>query len=386
MQMTTDNNDNSPSPVSVSPSDSIPIPRRTPLYALHGELGARMTDFAGWSMPLHYSDGIKNEHLQCRERAVLFDVSHMGQIELRGDDAATRLESLVPSDIQTLPEGKARYTVFTDHNGAILDDLIVTRAGDHLLLVVNASMRDQDVRHLQENLSGVDIIEKTEYALLALQGPASVEVLRDICSDATGLLFMESVETSIEGMPCRLSRAGYTGEDGFEISMANSHADAIARLLLSHHDCTPAGLGARDSLRLEAGLCLYGNDIDSTTTPVEADLLWAIPERRRQQGGFPGAARIQRQIAEGTDRKRVGVRPAGRIPARQGVEILSPSGLMIGTITSGCFGPGINAPVSMAYVQTEFSQPGTEVQLMIRGKAHPAIVASMPFVKLNYKR
>lgn len=345
-----------------------------------------MVDFAGWMMPVQYPAGIKAEHQQCRELAALFDVSHMGQVELRGNDVATKLEALVPCDVQTLAQGKARYTFFTNPEGGILDDLIITRDSDHFYVVVNASMRDQDIALLRDNLSGVEVIEKTDHALLALQGPKAADVLAEHCSDALGLSFMESVETTVMGIECRVSRLGYTGEDGFEISMANEHADTIARALLAHEDCAPAGLGARDSLRLEAGLCLYGNDIDTTTTPVEASLLWAIQMRRREQGGFPGADIIQNQIANGAARKLVGIRPDGRIPARQGVEILDASGDAIGVVTSGCFGPTVEAPVALAYVTTEHSKSGTAVQLSIRGKNHPATVAKPPFVTQNYKR
>lgn len=361
-------------------------PRHTPLYNLHVELGGKMVDFAGWLMPVQYPAGIKAEHLQCRERAALFDVSHMGQIELHGDNVAARLETLVPCDVKTLVRGKARYTFFTNTEGGILDDLIVTKDSDHFYLVINASMRNQDIALLRDNLPDIKVIEKADNALLAVQGPKAADVLSEYCPAALDLSFMESMKTALSGIECRVSRLGYTGEDGFEIAMANEHADAIARALLDHEDCAPAGLGARDSLRLEAGLCLYGNDIDTTTTPVEASLLWAIQERRREQGGFPGADIIQNQIANGASRKLVGIRPDGRIPARHGVEILDTSGEAIGVITSGCFGPTVEAPVALAYVATEYSKPGTVVQLTIRGKNHPATVAKPPFVTQNYKR
>lgn len=363
-------------------SDSL----RTPLYDLHLELGGRMVDFAGWQMPVQYPAGIKAEHTQCREQAALFDVSHMGQVELRGDDVAGKLEALVPCDVLTLPAGKARYTFFTNSSGGILDDLIVTNAGDHHYVVVNAAMRHQDIPLLRDNLPGIDLVEKTDRALLALQGPMAAGVLKEYCPEALELAFMESLQTTVNGIACRVSRLGYTGEDGFELSMANESAEATARTLLSHEACAPAGLGARDSLRLEAGLCLYGSDIDATTTPVEASLLWAIQKRRRDQGGFPGAAVIQQQIENGTSRKLVGIRPEGRIPARHDVEILDESGENIGIVTSGCFGPTVNGPVALAYVATEHSQQDTPVWLSIRGKNHPATVVKTPFVKQNYKR
>lgn len=385
--MNTDNIESATStPAVADGSNAATAQRRTPLYDLHLELSAKMVDFAGWQMPLQYADGIKAEHQQCRQRAALFDVSHMGQLELRGDNVAVGLESLLPCDLQSLAAGKARYTFFTNRDGGILDDLIVTADSDHFYVVVNASMRDQDIALLRDILPDIEVSERSQQALLALQGPAAADVLQPLCAEASRLVFMESIKTSVMGVECRVSRLGYTGEDGFEISMANEHAETIARALLSHEACAPAGLAARDSLRLEAGLCLYGNDIDATTTPIEASLLWAIQKRRREQGGFPGAHIIQSQIRNGASRKLVGIRPEGRIPARRGVEILDGSGAAIGSVTSGCFGPTIQAPVALAYVTTEHSTPGTAVQLSIRGKNHPASVVSTPFVKQNYKR
>jgi len=366
--------------------DNTQLAMRTPLYDLHLELGGKIVDFAGWQMPIQYAAGIKAEHQQCREHAALFDVSHMGQVELRGDDVPTRLEALVPSDVQSLSPGKARYTFFTNDNGGILDDLIVTNAGEYIYLVVNASMREQDVAHLQKALHGISIVEKMDQGLLALQGPKAAAVLGVHCPKALDLVFMESVECSMIGVDCRISRLGYTGEDGFEISMPATHAETIARELLSHEDCAPAGLGARDSLRLEAGLCLYGNDIDSTTTPIEASLLWAIQKRRREQGGFPGASKILQQIDKGTARQLVGIQPEGRIPARRDVQVLDNSGSTIGQITSGCFGPTVDGPIALAYVASEHAQTGSIVQLSIRGKLHPATIVKPPFVKQNYKR
>lgn len=361
-------------------------PRQTPLHQLHEELGGKMVDFAGWSMPVQYPAGIKAEHQQCREQAVLFDVSHMGQIEIRGNEVATQLEALIPCDFQTLDKGKARYSFFTNAAGGILDDLIVTHAADHWYLVVNASMRAQDLQLLLDVMPELDILEKKHQALLALQGPKACDVLAEHCSQASELVFMESIKTSMFGVDCRVSRLGYTGEDGFEISMPDEHAVLFAQALLAHESCSPAGLGARDSLRLEAGLCLYGSDIDQTTTPVEASLLWAMQKRRREQGGFPGAEIIQQQIAEGVSRKLVGIQPEGRIPARHGVQVLDSAGLPIGAVTSGCFGPTIQAPVALAYVSIDNCKPGTSIQLEIRGKVHPARVVRTPFVKQNYKR
>lgn len=361
-------------------------PRRTPLYDLHVELGGKMVDFAGWEMPVQYPMGIMGEHAQCREKAALFDVSHMGQVELRGEGAAEKLETLVPASIVPLVEGKARYTFFTNADGGIMDDLIVSNAGDHLFTVVNASMRDQDIGHMRANLEGIDVIELTDRALVAVQGPKAVDVVGALCPAARDLKFMETIVDTILGAECRISRLGYTGEDGYEISIPEDRAAEISRAFLAHEDCAPAGLGARDSLRLEAGLCLYGNDIDNDTSPIEASLIWAIQKRRREEGGFPGAQRILKEIAEGPTRKLVGIKPDGRAPARQGVEVQCPEGFTIGTITSGGFGPTVQSPVAMGYVTVGHAVAGEKVNLMIRGKPQPATIVALPFVKQNYKR
>lgn len=361
-------------------------PRRTPLYDLHVELGGKMVDFAGWEMPVQYPMGIMGEHAQCRAKAALFDVSHMGQVELRGEGAAKRLETLVPSNMDGLPEGKARYTVFTNADGGIMDDLIVSNAGDHLFVVVNASMRDQDIGHMRAGLDGVEVIERDDLALVAVQGPKAEDVVGALAPAVRDLTFMQTTVTEIAGVTCRVSRLGYTGEDGYEVSMPADKAADIARAFLAHEDCAPAGLGARDSLRLEAGLCLYGNDIDTTTSPVEAGLNWAIQKRRREEGGFPGAARIQRELADGPSRKLVGIRPDGRAPARQGTVIADADGNEIGVVTSGGFGPTVGGPVSMGYVTAGRAAADTEITLMVRGKANPAKVVALPFVTQNYKR
>lgn len=360
--------------------------QRTPLYDLHVKLGATMVEFAGWSMPVRYPAGIVAEHNQCRQKAALFDVSHMGQVELRGDGAAAALETIVPSSITALKPGKARYTVFTNDEGGILDDLIVSNAGDHLYAVVNASMRDQDIPHMRNKLDGVDVVELADQALIAVQGPSAENVLSSFTPAAAGLKFMETTKADIDGTPCRISRLGYTGEDGYEISIPGDRAAAIAEKLLQHDDLEPAGLGARDSLRLEAGLCLYGNDIDTTTSPIEAQIQWLIQKRRRQEGGFPGAERIQAELANGPKRKLVGIKPDGRAPARQGTAISAADGTAIGTVTSGGFGPTIGAPISMGYVASAHADPGTRVTLSVRGKELPATVAQLPFVAQNYKR
>jgi len=361
-------------------------PRRTALHALHLELGARMVDFAGWEMPLQYADGIIAEHRQCRQQAVLFDVSHMGQLQLSGPSVAAALERIVPADIINLSAGRCRYTVFTDNEGGILDDLIVTNAGDHLYLVVNASRCEHDVKHIQCSLPDLTLRQLHDRALLAVQGPVAMAIVSQHCPEAAGLTFMQSMESSIGDVACRISRLGYTGEDGVEISVDNAQADTIARLLLSDERCKPAGLGARDSLRLEAGLCLYGNDIDESTTPVEASLLWTIPQHRRKHGGFAGNTIVTRQVEDGVARKLVGVQPAGRVPARQGALISDLSGNEIGQITSGCFGPTVNQPVAMGYVTMAYASPGCEVMLTIRGKQYPATVCALPFVEHRYCR
>lgn len=360
--------------------------KQTQLYDLHVELGGKMVEFAGWSLPIQYPSGLMTEHKQCREKAALFDVSHMGQVELRGENAAEKLEALVPASLTTLAEGRARYTFFTNDDGGIMDDLIVSNAGDHLFVVVNASMRDQDIPHMRNNLADVEVNEIHDRSLIAIQGPAAERVVSLHCPEAAELKFMQTTTANILGSQCRISRLGYTGEDGYEISIPDAAAEKITRAFLSHEDCEPAGLGARDSLRLESGLCLYGNDIDNSTSPVEASLVWAIQKRRREEGGFPGAERILAELESGTSRKLVGIKPDGRAPARAGVEVHSPEGEAIGIITSGGFGPTVNGPVAMGYVSTEHSEPGCKLDLIIRGKPHPAEVVLLPFIKQNYKR
>ncbi|UWQ29430.1 glycine cleavage system aminomethyltransferase GcvT [Leisingera sp. M523] len=361
-------------------------PKRTPLYDLHVELGGKIVDFAGWEMPVQYPMGIMGEHKQCREKAALFDVSHMGQVILRGDNVGEKLETLCPQAFATLKEGKARYGFFTNDDGGIMDDLIVSNAGDHYFVVVNAALRHQDIPHMQANLDGIEVTEIFDRALVAVQGPKAEDVVGELCPAARDLKFMETVLADIGGVECRISRLGYTGEDGYEISIPEADAIRVSKLFLAHDDCEPAGLGARDSLRLEAGLCLYGNDIDQSTSPIEASLNWAIQKRRREEGGFPGAARIQKELAEGTAKKLVGIKPEGRAPARQGVEVQSEGGDTLGAITSGSFGPTVGGPVAMGYVAADHSAAGTKVNLIIRGKAQPAEIVALPFVTQNYKR
>jgi len=365
--------------------------KTTPLYDLHVELGARMVPFAGYSMPVQYPTGILAEHRHTREAAGLFDVSHMGQARLSApggrDDAARALESLVPAALVGLPSGQMRYTQFTNDTGGILDDLMVTAMGDHLNLVVNAACKADDFAHMERHLGGRCELEVFgERALLALQGPKAVEAFARLVPDCAKLAFMQAATWDLDGHRLVISRSGYTGEDGVEISVPGHAAEALARRLLDMPEVAPIGLGARDSLRLEAGLCLYGHDIDTTTTPVEAGLSWSIQKRRREEGGFPGAAHIQRQLAEGAGRKLVGLRPEGRAPVRDGADIVDGSGKTIGKITSGGFGATVGGPIAMGYVPVDHAAPGTKVDVMVRGKALPAQVAALPFVPHRYQR
>ena len=366
--------------------------KNTPLDALHISLGAKMVPFAGYSMPVQYPLGVLKEHVHTRTAAGLFDVSHMGQGELSGADAAAALETLVPGDLQGLKPGQIRYTVLLNDDGGILDDLMVTRpveAGkeDTLYLVVNAACKDQDFAHIAGKLgTRAKLVRFEDSALLALQGPSAATVLARFIPAAAAMGFMTSRTDSFEGTPIRLFRSGYTGEDGYEISIPAAKGEHLARTLLGEPEVAAIGLGARDSLRLEAGLCLYGNDIDTTTTPVEAGLSWVIGKRRRTEGGFPGAEKILRQLKEGAAKARVGIQPLGKAPARAHTEIHDTNGNKIGEITSGGFGPSVNAPVAMGYVDARFKAPGTKVNLMVRGQALPAEVAQMPFAPHRYNK
>ncbi|WP_321394301.1 glycine cleavage system aminomethyltransferase GcvT [Emcibacter sp.] len=361
--------------------------KKTPLYTLHDELGGKMVPFAGYAMPVQYPMGVMKEHLHCRSDAGLFDVSHMGQVVLSGENADKWLESLVPGNIVDLKPGRMRYTQFTNDIGGILDDLMVTRRDNDLFLVVNAACKAQDIAHLLHHLPvEFELTELSDRALVALQGPKAAAVLARFTPAVAEMPFMSYLEDDIEGVPCFISRCGYTGEDGFEISMPEAEAERLCRLLLAETEVEAIGLGARDSLRLESGLCLYGHDIDTSTTPVEGNLLWSIGKRRREQGGFPGDVIIQTQIADGPARLRVGILPDGRAPAREGTEILNKDDKVIGTITSGGFGPSLGAPVAMGYVSRKYSKAGTEIFLSVRGKKLPAKVADMPFVEQRYYR
>ena len=362
--------------------------KTTPLDALHRELGARMVPFAGYAMPVQYPAGVLTEHLHCRAQAALFDVSHMGQGSLFGAGAAAALEALVPGDMIGLKPGRQRYTILTTASGAILDDLMVANLGaDRLFIVVNASRKDVDYPHIQAHLpTGVRLERHEDRALLALQGPAAVTVLARLAPAVAALPFMGFAAVSIAGAGCFVSRSGYTGEDGFEISVPAGQADTLARALLAEPEVMPAGLGARDSLRLEAGLCLYGNDIDETTNPVEAALTWVISKRRKMEWNFIGAAPIRAMLEAGPPRLRVGIRPDGRAPARGHTEIVDAHGAPLGMITSGGFGPTANAPIAMGYVRADHAADGTEIHLMVRGKKLPARIAATPFVPHRYVR
>jgi aminomethyltransferase len=373
------------------PVENLSPLRHTPLYSLHQALGARMVAFAGYEMPVQYPSGILAEHLHTRAQAGLFDVSHMGQLRLKarggGADPAAALEALVPSDIKGLAPSRMRYTLLLDDEGGIRDDLMVTRLGDEIFVVVNAATKDADLAYLGDRLAGELTIDRLdERALLALQGPAAAAVFERFFPGIARRPFMTAAEVTLDGRPCLVTRSGYTGEDGFEISLPGDHARALAERLLAEPEVMPAGLGARDSLRLEAGLCLYGHDIDAQTNPVEADLAWTIARRRRAEGGFLGAAAILRQLAEGPARKRVGIRPDGPAPAREGTAILDAAGRPIGRVTSGGFGPTVGGPIAMGYVETTHAAIGSPLALDIRGTARPGHVIPLPFVPHRYHR
>ncbi|HEJ1327423.1 glycine cleavage system aminomethyltransferase GcvT [Pseudomonas aeruginosa] len=366
---------------------------KTPLHALHLELGARMVPFAGYDMPVQYPLGVLKEHLHTREQAGLFDVSHMGQIILRGEHAARALENLVPVDIADLPVGMQRYALFTNIEGGILDDLMVARlAEDKLFVVVNAACKDQDLAHLQKHLGDQCEIESLfeSRALLALQGPAAAEVLGRLAPEVRKMTFMQFGSVRLNGVECYVSRSGYTGEDGYEISVPVAQAEALARSLVAQPEVQPIGLGARDSLRLEAGLCLYGHDMDQLTTPIEASLAWAISKARRaddvRAGGFPGDDLIFAQQREGVVSKRVGLLPQERVPVREGAEIVDANGSVIGRVTSGGFGPSLGAPVAMGYVAATHAALDSEIWALVRGKRVAMKVAKTPFVPQRYYR
>jgi aminomethyltransferase len=364
---------------------------RTPLYDLHVELGARIVPFAGYEMPVQYPMGVMKEHNHTRAQAGLFDVSHMGQVRLSGPDAAAALESLVPIDVIDLGLNCQRYAMFTNEHGGILDDLMISNGGDHLFVVVNAACKQQDVAHMRQHLSARCTIEElSDRALLALQGPTAGAVMARLAPNTAKMVFMDTAKVTLVGVECFISRSGYTGEDGFEISVPGAQAEELARLLLAQPEVAPIGLGARDSLRLEAGLCLYGHDMDTDTTPVEASLAWALSKARRadgaRPGGYPGAAVIMRQLAEGVARKRVGLLARDRMPVRDGAELVDASGRVVGKVTSGGFGPTVGAPVAMGYVEIAHAKLGTALHAIVRGKPVPIEVAKTPFAPQRYYR
>ena len=371
------------------------ILQRTPLYEAHKALGAKLVPFAGYEMPVQYPTGVMAEHIWTRENAGLFDVSHMGQCFIVGPDfetTARAMETLVPADVLGLAPHQQRYSQLLNEDGGTLDDLMVTRAAykgfeGWLYVVVNASRKAADYAHIEKHLPAKLKLQKGEdMALLALQGPKAEAVIAKLAPSVRDLAFMHYAPVDIGGIAVHLSRSGYTGEDGFELSVFAKDAAKLWDLLLSGEHVKPIGLGARDSLRLEAGLCLYGHELDESTSPNEAGLMWSIAKRRREEGGFIGAARVRRELAQGVSRKRMGIKPEGRAPARDGTEIQNVDGRKIGVITSGGFGPTVGGPIAMGYVETAFADVGTSVNLIVRGQAMPAQIIKLPFIPNNFKR
>ena len=384
--------------------------RSTVLHGLHVELGGKMVPFAGWELPIQY-EGVIAEHLWCRSNAALFDVSHMGVVELRAGDAidgatqdltvlVEQLESLTPASVATIEPGRQRYGLLTNDDGGVIDDLIITNRGDHIMLVVNAARREVDLGHLRGVLTGIDIVERNDLALIALQGPKAVDALGRLAPGVGELVFLDFKTFDLEVGPGRnldsetattiesvgISRSGYTGEDGFEILVPVDEAERVARVLLNQPEVKPAGLGARDTLRLEAGLALYGNDLDETTSPVEANLTWTMPKRRREDARFLGAKRILTEFADGPSRRRVGIRPDGRRPVRDGALLQTLDGAPAGVVTSGGYGPSIEGPVAMGYVATDLATTGQQLIANVRGTDVPVAVADLPFSPHNYNR
>ena len=374
----------------------IPIPDAaplviTPLNALHLELGARMVPFAGYSMPVQYPSGLMAEHVHTRTQAGLFDVSHMGQLTLSGPGAAKAFESLMPVDVMGLAPGRQRYGLLLNEEGGILDDLMFVNRGDDLFVVVNGACKQADIAHLQQRIgTQCTITPMPDQALLALQGPLAVTALARMVPGVTSLVFMTGARFDWKGVPLFITRSGYTGEDGFEISIAAAQADTLARALLAQPEVKPIGLGARNSLRLEAGLCLYGQDLGTTTSPVEAGLNWAIQKVRRtggeRAGGFPGAERVLRELAQGPERCRVGLVAQARVPVREHTPLQAQDGTPVGEVCSGLLGPTCNQPIAMAYVPRALSAAGTLLNAIVRGKSVPMVVQAMPFVPTRYYR
>ncbi|WOJ92678.1 glycine cleavage system aminomethyltransferase GcvT [Congregibacter variabilis] len=366
--------------------------KHTPLDALHRELGARMVPFAGYDMPVQYSNGIIAEHRHTREQAGLFDVSHMGQFVLEGPGITETLESLVPVDLQALGEHRQSYALLTNDEGGVRDDLIITRwSADTFFLVVNASCKVDDRAWIESKLSaGQSLRELDGQGLLALQGPRAREVLSSLVPETAELRFLQGAHCELDGMPIYVTCSGYTGEDGYELSTAGEHTEALARKLLSHEATAPVGLGARDSLRLESGLCLYGHELSPTISPIEAKLNWSISKPRRpggeRAGGYPGAERVARELSEGTARTRVGIRVLGKRPVREGQSVLNGDGDVVGVITSGAYAATVDAPIAMAFVESSYAALDTELGVDVRGKALPVVVCKMPLVPQRYYR
>ena len=368
---------------------------RLGLHDLHVSLGGKMVPFAGYDMPVQYATGVMKEHLHTRTAAGLFDVSHMGQVILRPkgsyEETALAFESLMPVDVLGVAQGRQRYGIFTNETGGILDDLMFANRGDHIFVVVNAACKGADIAHMTAHLSGVcDVIPVTDRGLLALQGPQAETAFARLVPGVAAMRFMDVAILPWGGVDLWISRSGYTGEDGFEISVPNGQAEALARALLDQPEVLPIGLGARDSLRLEAGLWLYGHDIDTTTSPVEAGLVWAIQKARKaggaRVGGFPGAARILDELANGPQRLRVGLRPETRAPMREGTQVFDPDGTPVGEVTSGGFGPSVEAPIAMGYIATDYAKNGTKLEGEVRGKRLALTVSALPFHPTTYKR
>ncbi len=386
-----------PKPPTSRSSDSDPVSKRpgseptpTPLAGLHAEHGGRMVDFAGWSLPVQFEGAIAETN-QVRRSAGLFDVSHMGVVDLTGPDVAAALETITPAGLTTLAPGRMRYALLTNETGGLIDDMMVTRplddrSGEHLVLVVNGARRSIDLPHLRTSLDGIDVAVRARYALLALQGPKAIDVMTRLAPEVGSMVFMDAISISIDGIDIEISRSGYTGEDGFELTVPGDGADSIARLLLDQPEVEPAGLGARDALRLEAGLCLYGNDLDETTSPVEADLVWAMPKRRREAGDFLGSERILAELAGGPRRIRVGLAPEGKRPVRDGADLRTLDGETVGVVTSGGYGPTVERPVAMGYVPLDRSTVGTRFIADVRGNDVPCVVAELPFTPHHYVR
>ena len=358
--------------------------KQTPLYHLHLKLGAKMVPFAGYEMPVHYSKGIIHEHLHCRSHAGFFDISHMGQCLILGDRAASELEHLTPSDIGGLKSGEQKYTVLTNSEGGIIDDIIITRMDSGLMIIVNAACKDKDFSYLKGRLSGrCDFKELPDHALFAVQGPAAATIIGKFSADAAELSFMQACATDINGIPCTISRSGYTGEDGFEISVANQYAEQLASLLLAEDEVEAVGLGARDTLRLEAGLSLYGHELNEIITPVEAGLKWVIKKGHNQ---FPGADKILNQLQHGTEKIRAGLLVESKIPVRDGCDISNNEDRVIGHVTSGSFSPSLSKPVAMALLDPKSAGLGNTLYAIVRDRKIPVTVIKLPFIPHHYHR